>query len=119
VGAALARLGESLAAGGRIAVMGPNSRYCARAYFDCADHTLALTHVAVAEHLYAAGFDVTEVIARFLPYSFRGRLPASPRLTRTYLRCPVLWQVLGKQFLILGAKPGQAPGQFSRASSPR
>jgi hypothetical protein len=119
VGAALARLRESLAAGGRIAVMGPNFRYCARGYFDCADHTLALTHVAVAEHLYAAGFDVTEVITRFLPYSFSGRLPASPRLTRTYLRCPVLWRVLGKQFLILGAKPGQAPRQFSRASSPR
>lgn len=52
------------------------------------------------------GFDVTEVIARFLPYSFRGRLPASPRLTRTYLRCPMLWRVLGEQFLILGGKPG-------------
>ena len=121
VGAALARLGESLAVGGRIAVMGPNFRYCARAYFDCADHTLALTHVAVAvaEHLYAAGFDVTEVIARFLPYSFRGRLPTSPWLTRTYLRWPLLWRVVGKQFLILGPKPGQAPRQFSRASSPR
>ena len=108
-----------MAACGRIAVMGPNFRYCALGYFDCADHTLALTHVAVAEHLYAAGFDVTEVITRLLPYSFRGRLPASPRLTRTYLRCPILWRVLGKQFLILGAKPGQAPRQFSRASSPR
>jgi len=68
--------------------------------------TLALTHVAAAEHLYAAGFDVTEVITRFLPYSFRGRLPASPRLTRAYRRCPMLWRVLGKQFPILGAKPG-------------
>jgi len=44
VGAALARIGESLAAGGRTdAVTGPNFRYCARGYFDCADHTLALT----------------------------------------------------------------------------
>ena len=49
----------------------------------------------------------------------RGRLPASPRLTRTYLRCPILWRALGKQFLILGAKPRQAPRQFSRASRPR
>jgi hypothetical protein len=106
VAAALARLGESMAAGGRIAVMGPNFRYCARGYFDCADHTLALTHVAAAEHLYAAGFDVTEVVARFLPYSFRGRLPASPWLTWAYLRYPLLRRVLGKQFLILGAKPG-------------
>ena len=72
--------------------MGPDFRYRARGYFDCADHTFALTHVAVAEHLYAADFDVTEVITRFLPYSVRGRLPASPRLTRTYLRCPMLWR---------------------------
>src|ERR1039457_2572430 len=104
VGAALARLTSSMAAGGRIAVMGPNFRYCARWYFDCADHTLALTHVAVAEHLYAAGFTVTEVVAKFLPYSFRGRLPASPALTRAYLRHPLLWRLLGKQFLVLGVK---------------
>jgi hypothetical protein len=84
--------------------MGPNFRYCARWYFDCADHTLALTHVAVAEHLYAAGFTVTEVVAKFLPYSFRGRLPASPALTRAYLRHPLLWRLLGKQFLVLGVK---------------
>ena len=68
--------------------MGPNFRYCARGYFDCVGHTRALTHVAAAGHLYAVGFDVTEVTARFLPYSFRGRVPASPWLTWTYLRCP-------------------------------
>jgi hypothetical protein len=37
-------------------------------------------------------------------YSFRSRLRVSPGLTRTYLRCPVLWPVLGKQFLVLGVK---------------
>jgi hypothetical protein len=62
--------------------------------------------VRVAEHLYAAGFAVTAVIPRFLPYSFRGSFPASPGLTRTYLHCPVLWQILGKQFLVLGVRPG-------------
>ena len=107
MGGALARLKVSMAAGGRLAVMGPNFRYCARGYFDCADHTLALTHVAVAEHLHAVGFAVTAVIPRFLPYSFRGSLLASPELTRTYLRCPVLWPVLGKQFLVLGVKPAR------------
>jgi hypothetical protein len=61
--------------------------------------------VAVAEHLHAAGFDVTTVVSRFLPYSFRGALPASPLLTRIYLRFPSLWRVLGKQFLVLAAKP--------------
>jgi hypothetical protein len=100
----LLRLGESMSPGGTIAVLGPNFRYCYRNYFDCADHSLALTHVSVAEHLYAAGFEPTMVIPRYLPYSFRGVLPASPVLTRLYLRSPVLWPVLGKQFLVMARR---------------
>ena len=82
VGAALARLGESLAGGGRIAVMGPNFRYCARGYFDCADHTLAVTHVAVAEHLGAGRLrrhrGDHEVPAVFLPQRAPGVTTADP-----------------------------------------
>jgi SAM-dependent methyltransferase len=92
---------ETLAPGGTLALMGPNFKYCARDYFDCADHLLALTHVSVEELLFAAGYKVTEVIPRFLPFSFRSRLPASPALTRLYLRTPALWRLQGKQFLIL------------------
>jgi len=54
--------------------------------------------------LYAAGFDITAVRPRFLPYSFRGLLPPSPLLTRTYLRTPALWRLLGKQFLVIARK---------------
>ena len=90
---------------GCIAVMGPNFRYCFRDYFDCADHVVALTHVSVAEHLHAAGFSVKSVTPRFLPYSFRGLLPPSPTLTNRYLRTPIAWRVLGKQFLVLAEKP--------------
>jgi len=54
--------------------------------------------------LHAAGFEVTAVIPRFLPYSFRGRIPASAALARIYLRVPLFWRVLGKQFLVLGVK---------------
>jgi hypothetical protein len=84
--------------------MGPNFRYCAKHYFDCADHTVILTHVGVEEHLYAAGFEIEAVDARFLPYSFRGRLPASPALTRRYLAAPLAWRLLGKQFLVVGRR---------------
>jgi 2-polyprenyl-3-methyl-5-hydroxy-6-metoxy-1,4-benzoquinol methylase len=97
----LGRMRKTLAPGGVLGVMGPNFKYCARDYFDCADHTLALTHVSVEEHLIAAGFEVRENIARFLPFSFRSRLPASARLTRLYLRMPLLWRVAGSQFLLL------------------
>jgi SAM-dependent methyltransferase len=98
----LERMRRATAPGGRIAIMGPNFRYCGAEYFDMADHTLALTHHAVAEHLYAAGFEPERIEARFLPYSFTGRLPASRALMRCYLRLPLAWRVLGKQFLVIG-----------------
>lgn len=97
----LGRLRATMAAGGTIAVLGPNFRYCAAEYFDCADHVVALSHVSVAEHLHAAGFEVTTIIPRFLPFSFRGVLPPSPVLTTAYLRLRPAWRVLGKQLLVL------------------
>jgi hypothetical protein len=110
VATVLGKLYSAMQAGGRIAIIGPNFRYCAREYFDCADHTVILSHIAVTEHLYAAGFEVTAVSARFLPFSFRGLLPPSPVLTKLYLRAPFLWRLLGKQFLVLARKPAARPG---------
>jgi SAM-dependent methyltransferase len=101
VAAFLDRMRDTLAPGGVIALMGPNFKYSARDYFDCADHLLALTHVSVQELLFASGYKVTEAIPRFLPFSFRSGLPASPAMTRLYLRSPALWRLRGKQFLIL------------------
>lgn len=75
-------------------------------YFDCADHTLIYTHTAIAEHLYAAGFEPERIVPRFLPYSFRGWLPATPTTTRLYLQTPPLWRLLGKQFLVIGRRSG-------------
>src|ERR1700689_3611093 len=51
VGTVLGKLRAAMAPGGRIAIIGPNFRYCAREYFDCADHTVILSHVSMAEHL--------------------------------------------------------------------
>jgi hypothetical protein len=104
VAAVLGKLYAAMSPGGRIAIIGPNFRYCAREYFDCADHTVILSHVSMAEHLYAAGFEVTAVTPRFLPYSFRGQLSPSPRLASIYLRTPALWRLLGKQFFLLARK---------------
>lgn len=97
----LTRMRTTMAPDGRIAVMGPNFKYCAREYFDCADHILALSHMAVEEHLYAAGFTLLSTLPRYLPFSFRGVLPPSPKLTDLYLRMPLAQRILGKQFLVL------------------
>jgi hypothetical protein len=105
VAAVLGKLHAAMAPGGRIGIIGPNFRYCHSEYFDCADHTVILTHVSVAEHLFAAGFEISVVAPRFLPYSFRGILPPSPKLTRMYLHTPALWRLAGKQFFLLARKP--------------
>jgi SAM-dependent methyltransferase len=94
--------------GGRIAIMGPNFRYCAREYFDYADHTVILTERGVEEHLYAAGFKIVAVHPRFLPYTFSGRLPSHPALVRAYLRLPAAWRILGKQFLVIAERTARA-----------
>jgi hypothetical protein len=107
---------EVTAIGGRIVVMGPNFRACPREYFDFADHTLALTERAVAEHLYAAGFEVREVHPRFLPVSFGGGLPVTDFLVKSYLNLPVAWRFLGKQFLLVAEKPRVSSAPVQRLS---
>jgi ubiquinone/menaquinone biosynthesis C-methylase UbiE len=97
----LAKMRRTLRPGGRIAVVGPNFKYCARDYFDFADHVLPLTHKAVIEHLHAAEYHILSAESRFLPYSFTGRLPASPGLARAYLRFKPAWRLLGRQFLVV------------------
>jgi hypothetical protein len=98
----LEKMHGTMRRGGRIAIIGPNFRYCAKEYFDMADHTLLFTHRAIAEHLYAAGFEPERIEPRFLPYSFTGKLPPSPALTRRYLQLQPAWRLLGKQFLVIG-----------------
>ena len=105
LGTFLAKMWKVTREGGRIAVMGPNYRYCSRTYWDFADHVVALTHRTIEEHLYTAGFEPTRTVPRFLPYSFNGSLPASSALTAAYLRLPPAWRLFGKQFLVVARKP--------------
>jgi SAM-dependent methyltransferase len=106
VASLLTRLHKCLKKGGRIAIMGPNFKYASREYFDFADHTVILTELGLAEHLYGAGFQVREIHPRFLPLSFRGRglLPVSKLTVGLYLKTPFAWRFLGKQFLLIGEK---------------
>lgn len=105
VGFFLERMFNALKPGGKIAIMGPNFRHCYREYFDFADHTVILSELGLAEHLYGAGFNLAEVHDRFLPLSFRGGLPVNKFLVQTYLNIPFFWRFFGKQFLLIGEKP--------------
>lgn len=104
VAAFLAKMFTAVKTGGFIVVMGPNFKYAWREYFDFADHTICLSELGTAEHIVGAGFDIVKIIPKFLPLSFRGRLPVNKFLVKTYLKIPFFWNFFGKQFLIVGKK---------------
>lgn len=97
--------------GGRFLIMGPNIRCVPGAYWDFLDHHLPLTDRTVVEALELAGFSVERVIDRFLPYSTKSSLPQAPWLVALYLKIPLAWKVLGKQFFIVGRKDDGSTGQ--------
>lgn len=91
--------------GGRVLILQPNIRLVGGRYWDFIDHQTALTEKSLAEAARMAGFKTRQVIARFLPYTTKSRLPQSPALVRAYLAFPPAWFLLGKQTLYLGEKP--------------
>ena len=103
--AVLAEVRRILKPGGRFVIMGPNIRYLAAEYWDFYDHYLPLSHLSLEEGLVQAGYDVPTIIPRFLPYTTRSALPQHPFLIALYLKLPLAWRILGKQFLLVGQKP--------------
>ncbi|MDX2235637.1 MAG: class I SAM-dependent methyltransferase [Hyphomonadaceae bacterium] len=102
---------------GRIVAMGPNIRFLADKYWDFYDHYLPLSHLSLEEGLVQAGFEVETVIAKFLPYTTRSALPKNPGLIALYLRMPLAWQILGKQFLVVGRRPHKASDNVRRMAT--
>jgi ubiquinone/menaquinone biosynthesis C-methylase UbiE len=96
---------ELLKPGGRVLILQPNIRLIGGSYWDFIDHQTALTEKSLAEAAVMAGFKTKQVIARFLPYTTKSRLPQHPLLVRAYLNFPPAWLLLGKQTLYLGEKP--------------
>ena len=91
--------------GGRVVILQPNIRLVGGRYWDFIDHQTALTEKSLAEAARMAGFRTREVIARFLPYTTKSRMPQHPKLVRAYLAFRPAWLVFGKQTLYVGEKP--------------
>ena len=94
--------------GGRLIAMGPNIRFCSDVYWDFFDHYLPLSDRSLAEALQLVGFQVEQVIPRFLPYTMKDTHPPHASLIRLYLALPIFWKIMGKQFLVVARKRASA-----------
>lgn len=90
--------------GGRLICIGPNIRCLPGAYWDFWDHYLPLTERSLREVLELLGFQIERCVARFLPYQMSGRRPTALPLVRLYLKLPLVWPIVGKQFLVIATK---------------
>jgi hypothetical protein len=84
--------------------MGPNVRHIPGEYWNYWDHNIPISDDSLVEILRYLDFDIAYRVARFLPYSMDDRYPKSPALVALYLRLPLVWPLIGKQFLIHGRK---------------
>lgn len=100
----LAEARRVLKPGGIYLSMQPNLRCEPGKYWDYYDHVLPLTHMSCREAFIKAGFEVTKVVDRFIPFSTESKLPQHPLLIKIYLRLPLLWRFFGGQFVIVGRK---------------
>jgi SAM-dependent methyltransferase len=100
----LAQAYRCLRDGGALIAMGPNARYIGGAYWDFWDHHLPLTNEALGEVLRLHGFHVIRSDPKFLPYTMVNRRPVPTLLISVYLKTPILWRLLGKQFLVVAKK---------------
>ena len=96
---------RALKPGGRIICLGPNIRYTGALYWDFYDHYLPLTHLSMAEVLRMTGFRVDKNLPKFLPYTMADGKQPPLFFVKLFLKVPMAWKFLGKQFLLVASKP--------------
>src|ERR1700751_220236 len=101
---ALTQAARCLRPGKRLVAMGPNIRFVGGAYWNFYDHHLALTDISLVEAMRVHGLKIELVIPRFLPYTMVNRRPVPERLVRLYLKLPLMWRIMGAQFLVIAQK---------------
>lgn len=95
---------DALKPGGRLIAMGPNINALNGKYWDFWDHHLALSDQSLCELLKIHDFTIESSYCKFLPYNMV-RVKKQPLfLLFLYLKLPIMWNLMGKQFLIVARK---------------
>jgi SAM-dependent methyltransferase len=104
LGRTLDQAHRALRKGGQLIAMGPNAKLVPGAYWDFWDHYIPITESSLSEALENRGFRIERKEPAFLPYTMAGKRPAPLLLVRIYLALPMLWPLVGKQFLVVAIK---------------
>lgn len=91
--------------GGRLVAMGPNIAAVPSRYWDFFDHSVPLSARSISEGLTLAGFEIERLNPRVLPYTMSDGVRYPLWLLRAYLAAPVVWPLVGKQFLVVARRP--------------
>jgi SAM-dependent methyltransferase len=88
---------------GRLAIIQPNFRLVPGRYFDDYTHRAIFTDVSIGDWLRSGGFNVVELVPRFLPFTVKSRLGILSFLIPLYLRSPI--RPLAGQMFALVERP--------------
>jgi SAM-dependent methyltransferase len=91
--------------GGRLIAVGPNIKHLPGEYWDFFDHHTMLTEMSLGEVLVMEGFTLEKAVSRFLPYTLVNAPEYPLWCLRLYLKLPLLWRIVGRQFLVMARKP--------------
>jgi len=98
----LDKLYSMLNPNGKLILIQPNYFYAYRNYWDDYTHKTVFSHNNLPDILSAHGFRTLLVKKKFLPFSFKSKLPTSYYLTKLYLFSPI--KPMAKQLLLIATK---------------
>jgi SAM-dependent methyltransferase len=95
---------KAMKPGGYFIAMGPNICILNGEYWDFWDHHVALSDQSLCELLQIHDFTIVQSESKFLPYNMVRVRKYPLFLVSVYLRFSLLWNIFGKQFLIVAKK---------------